>query len=278
MILIADSGSTKTHWVALNEAREVAGEQITSGINPFLLSVEEVQHLLKKEVEIPEEKISVLYFYGAGCTPEKQESMQILLKRFFQAETVEVHSDLLGAARSLCQDEKGIVGILGTGSNSCYYDGKKIAQQTSSLGFILGDEGSGSYLGKRLISDLLKSQLPREIADAFQEKYRLDQSQVLERVYRLPFPNRFLAGFAVFLRENIHYPEIRKLVSEGFQQFIQRNLLQYPDVKKLPVHLTGSIAWGFREILEEVLKEEQLSLGRIRQKPMDGLIEYHSSR
>lgn len=276
MILIADSGSTKTHWVLMNKTGEIKQEKVTSGINPFLLTEKEIREQLDREMNDFDKAVSKIYFYGAGCIGEKQKLMQNLLSDFFQIETIEVYSDLFAVAHSLCQKEEGIACILGTGSNSCYYDGKQVVQQTPSLGFILGDEGSGSYLGKRLISDWLKGQLSEKLSEAFQEKHQLTQSQVLEQVYRQPFPNRFLAGFTVFLRENIHYPEVESLIAESFRQFIRRNLLQYPKVKELPIHFTGSIAWIFQDILKDVLIEEELQLGKILRQPMEGLIEHHS--
>ena len=276
MILIADSGSTKTQWALINSTGEMDQVFGSSGINPFLMSEDEIRNLLGKEVILPKETVSKIYFYGAGCSLEMKPRVENALQAVFQTEDMEVHSDLLGAARASCGQEEGIACILGTGSNSAYYDGEKIVRQTPSLGFILGDEGSGCHLGKRLISDLLKSQLSEEISKAFHARYVTDQAQVLERVYRQAFPNRFLAQFAVFLHENIHYPEIKHLVADCFRQFIHRNLLQYPDIKILPVHFTGSIAWFFKEILQEVLKENQLHVGKIRQHPMEGLIEYHS--
>ncbi|MDL2243434.1 ATPase [Bacteroidales bacterium OttesenSCG-928-J19] len=274
MILIADSGSTKTSWALLGEQVPYS-VQITSGINPFHLDQAHIIALIKKEYPINDRVIRKICFYGAGCIPEKKYIVSEALNGCFGTEEIEIESDLLAAARALGQDEPGIISILGTGSNSCYYDGKKIVENVSPLGYILGDEGSGAVLGKRLVADLLKKQLPDALTEAFFAEYSLTPTQIMEAVYRQALPNRFLARFTPFLKKYIHEPAIRELVEDSLDSFVKRNLRQYAQVRELPLHFTGSIAWHFRENLSRVLEQHHLSLGKITQQPIEGLYEYH---
>ena len=184
---------------------------------------------------------------------------------------------MLAAARGVCGHESGIACILGTGSNSCAYDGNKIVKNVSPLGFILGDEGSGAVLGKLLVGDILKNQMPKKVIDRFFEKYNLTSAEIIDRVYRQPKPNTFLASFVPFLGENIGEPCIYNLVEESFRSFLRRNVRQYDGWDRLPIGFNGSIAKIYREPLEEALKEEGMHLGRIVQAPMEGLVEYHNA-
>lgn len=274
MILIAESGSTKTDWYLLSHSSENLLAQ-TSGINPYFLSKKQIFELLSNELPWENEIPGKIYFYGAGCTPEKQGFMRETLSQYFQTENIEVYSDLLAAARSLCQKKEGIACILGTGSNSCYYNGENIVQNVSPLGFILGDEGSGAVLGKKLLGDVLKKQLPETIVRDFHQTYGLETANILERVYRQPAPNRFLAQFAPFLHKHIQDPSIANLVNTSFREFILRNVGQYKNSDSLPIHFTGSIAFNFQENLKQILTELGFIVGTISQNPMDGLIEYH---
>ena len=276
MILIAESGSTRTTWCIVRD-NGLVETCYTSGINPFFLGAEEVWKLLETEFSLPKNDISSVSFYGAGCGfPDKQQMLFDVLSSCFGTTDVEVNSDLLAAARSLCKAGEGIACILGTGSNSCLYDGKKIVQNTPPLGFILGDEGSGSYLGKNLLSGIFKNQFPEAIRDDFFTAYpEAAVSEALENVYRKPFPNRYLAQYAKFIANHINHTDIEKMVENGFSEFLRRNVMQYPGVNHLPVHFTGSIAFFFREQLEKTLKSFGLTVGTISQEPMQGLIEYH---
>jgi N-acetylglucosamine kinase-like BadF-type ATPase len=273
MILISDSGSTKTDWCLCDSSDKQ--HFVTSGINPFFVEKEEMIAILQKELPLPVADVSEIAFYGAGCTPEKQPLVKEALSQYFETDKVEVHSDLLGAARALCQDEEGIACILGTGSNSCYYNGENIVENISPLGFILGDEGSGAVLGKKLLADVFKNQLSRPLNIEFQYTYRISVAEVINKVYHQPFPNRFLAGFTPFIADNIHFAEMQSLVEDSFSEFITRNLLQYSKTRELPIHFTGSIAWHFRDNLENVLRKHQLQIGEIVKSPVDGLVEYH---
>lgn len=261
------------------EAGKVIKEVQTKGMNPFQMTEEEMQEEIRKALlpELDVTTVESVYFYGAGCTPEKQPQVERALRQCLTISgTCEVASDMLGAARSICGHEAGIACILGTGSNSCAFDGKNITNNVSPLGFILGDEGSGAVLGRTLVGDILKHQLPQHIVNRFHEKYNLTAADIIERVYRQKLPNRFLASFAPFLKENIGEPTIEALVKDGFRRFLQRNVKQYEGWQTLPVGFNGSVAVVFREQLEAVMQEEGLHLGRIIKAPMEGLAEYHA--
>ena len=275
MILIADGGSTKTDWCVSAQGKQLQ-RVITHGINPFFLSEEEIGEKIRSSLlpELQTNKFDALYFYGAGCLPEKIPMMQNVLGKHLDVKTIEVNSDMLGAARGLSGRNPGIVCILGTGSNSCYYDGENIVNNVSPLGFILGDEGSGAVLGKLMVGDLLKNQLPAGLKEKFLQEYDLTPGMIIERVYRQPFPNRFLASLSPFLLKNIEEPAVRSLILNAFRSFLTRNVMQY-DYKKYPVYFIGSIAYHYKEILEEAVAASGMQLGEIMQNPMDGLVRYH---
>ena len=278
MQLIADSGSTKTTWCVADKGSAVA-QRLTGGMNPFFQSEEEMRRLLVEEL-LPGLKgfaITQIFFYGAGCAfPEQTEAVRRAVLSLWNGADVRVESDLVGAAHSLCGDEAGIACILGTGSNSCLYDGRSIRQQVSPLGFILGDEGSGAVLGKLLVGDCLKGQLPPEISRRFLEEYRLTPQIILDRVYRQPFPNRFLASLSPFLARHLDVPEVRRIVFGSFQSFFRRNVMAYEGYDRLPVHFTGSVAYYYRPVLAEAAASVGIRLGNVVRDPMDGLIRFHA--
>ena len=277
MILIADSGSTKTDWCLVDNG--VLVKQIfTKGTNPFFQTEDEISNEVEQNLLpfIEAAKVEAVWFYGAGCAfPEKNEIVRAAIARHLDV-PIEVGSDLLGAARGLCGRQPGIACILGTGSNSCFYDGKEIVSNVSPLGFILGDEGSGAVLGKMLVGDVLKNQLPAALKEEFLARYELTPAIILERVYKKPFPNRFLASLSPFLVEHLDVPEIHTLVLNGFKAFFDRNVKQY-DYKQYPVHLIGSLAYYYRSVLQEAAEQTGVRLGTIKQSPMEGLISYHSN-
>ena len=275
MILIADSGSTKTIWCCVENDNNNTILCNTSGINPFYLNTNEIIQLLNNEFKLHNKNISSIFFYGAGCIHEKKEVLYNALKSYFNAENIFIESDLFGAAHSLCQNKAGIACILGTGSNSCYYDGVKIVQNITPLGFILGDEGSGAFLGKKLIADILKNQLSKDLSKYFFEEHPLSTNQILDNIYRKPFPNRFLAQFTKFIAKHINHLEINMLVNTSFQEFITRNILQYENALHLPINFTGSVAYIFKANLEKVIHDNNLKMGTISQNPIEGLIRYH---
>jgi len=250
------------------------------GINPFFQKEEEIKENLKNHLShFQQLPIKEIQFYGAGCAfPEKNQIVKNALENFFSSSSplIEIQSDLLGAARALCQREAGIACIIGTGSNSCYYNGERIEHNVSPLGFILGDEGSGAVLGRQLVAECLKNQLPEQLAEKFRQKYSYAPSAILNRVYKQPFPNRFLASFTPFLAENRNEPKCRDILSAHFQLFLERNIKQYSDYSKLPIHFTGSVAYHFKEILSETAAKNGIEIGTIVKDPMERLVTYHS--
>jgi N-acetylglucosamine kinase-like BadF-type ATPase len=275
MILIADSGSTTTDWCVSSQG-ELLQRITTQGMNPYFQTEETIgqEICLSLIPELQSRRFEALYFYGAGCTPEKIPMMQAVLGKHLDAKTIEVNSDMLAAARGLSGRNPGIICILGTGSNSCFYDGEKMTNNVSPLGFILGDEGSGAVLGKLLVSDLLKNQLPAGLKEKFLQEFDLTPGMIIERVYRQPFPNRFLASLSPFLLRNIGEPDLRLLVFNSFCSFLTRNVMQY-DYRRYPVYFIGSVAYYYREILEEALLATGIRLSNIMQQPMEGLLKYH---
>lgn len=284
MILIADSGSTKVHW-CLMAANGHTAEFITDGINPLFQTSDAMRNSICNQL-LPQMAsmlwagtVSHVFFYGAGCTPEKSPFVEKAIESVFKKAKVFVASDMLGATRGLLGHEKGVACILGTGSNSCLYDGEQIIKNVPSLGFILGDEGSAATLGKRLVSDLLKNQLGDDLKEHFLSQYAINQADVIEHVYRQPFPNRWLANLARFCAENIDDPRIHDLVYDHFAQFVKRNISQYYTTEEqkqsMPVGFVGSIAFYYRPVLEQVMSDYGFRVGKILQDPIPGLVEYH---
>ncbi|HCT93797.1 MAG: ATPase [Bacteroidetes bacterium GWE2_39_28] len=277
MRLIADSGSTKVDWRAIHSDGSVQ-EITTAGINPFFQTEEQIVYELQQNL-LPDISASVneIHFYGAGVSsPEKVLVLQNCFRKVFPKARSNAYTDLLAAARALCGKKPGIAAILGTGANSCFYDGNEIVDNVPACGFILGDEGSGAVLGKKFISDYLKRQLPSDLNTLFDQKYNLNYNSIIERVYRQPFPNRYLATFSVFLHQNKTNPYVSKLLKNSFEEFFTRNVMQY-DYKKYPVNLVGSVAFHYEDIIKDVAKGLGVKIGNILQSPIDGLAEYHKS-
>ena len=281
MILIADSGSTKTDWCVVENGQPI--QQIsTKGINPFFQSEEEISNEIATSL-LPQLKTNALdavYFYGAGCGfPDKIAMVHRAITKHLQIKReVEVNTDMLAVAHGLCQHEAGIACIMGTGSNSCYYDGKQIVSNVSPLGFILGDEGSGAVLGKLLVGDILKNQMTPELKEKFLKQFGLTPADIIDHVYRKPFPNRFLASLSPFLAQNIVEPCIHALVLGSFKSFLKRNVMQYENFRNSKVHFIGSVAFYYKTILAEAAQEMNIQLGTIIKSPMEGLIKYHSGK
>jgi glucosamine kinase len=277
MILIADSGSTKTNW-ALVANGQLVSEVKTSGINPFFSNFELISEELKKDlIPLIKDLVTEVCFYGAGIiNEEKGTGIKRLLLQLLPGVTVETQSDLLAAARSTCGNHAGIACILGTGSNSCVYDGQNIIEQISPLGFILGDEGSGAVMGRKLIGDYFKNVMPVELRNKFILKYNLKKEEVQEKVYKKERPNLFLAQFTEFLSENIKDDYCYSFVRKEFETFIDRNILNYSGFKNYPVNVVGSIGFIFKDILKEVLETRSLKCGIILKDPMEGLVIFHS--
>lgn len=279
MILIADSGSTKTDWCVVENGLLV--QQIfTKGTNPFFQSEEEISNEIATALlpELKTDEFDAVYFYGAGCGfPDKIEIVHRAISKQLKVKgNVEVATDMLAAARGLCGREAGIACIMGTGSNSCYYDGENIVANVSPLGFILGDEGSGACLGKLMVGDLLKNQMTPELKEKFLKQFDLTPADIIDRVYRKPFPNRFLASLSPFLAQNINEPCVHELVLNSFKAFFKRNIMQYENYQNLKVNLIGSVAFYYKEVLAEAAEAMGIQLGTIIQSPMEGLIKYHA--
>ena len=280
MILIADRGSTKIDWCIVNNGK-VEKQVFTMGMNAIMLTEEEMRSRIADELmpEISGYSIEAVHFYGAGCiSPEVCANVaRAISANIPGAKSVNVHTDLLAAARALCGHSEGIACILGTGSNSCYYDGSEIRDNVSPLGYILGDEGSGAVLGKLLVGDVLKNQLPKDLCDKFLAEYDLDRLTIIRRVYKEPQGNRFLASVTPFLLANIERPEIHSLVLNSFKAFFVRNIQQYPGYRSLSVNFIGSIAYYYRDVLAEAAEACGCRIGTIIKSPMQGLIQYHSA-
>lgn len=289
MILVADSGSTKTTWacIDLNEGTKHELHPVTSqGINPIRDNEEVITKAIDRAREqlyqqaqtiqnapFAPDAITAIHFYGSGCIPPYSTTVKRILQRAYPRADVSVESDMLGATLALCGHNEGIACILGTGSNSCLFDGEKIISQTPALGFILGDEGSGASLGKRLVSDILKKQLPTNIQEAFILETDLTQAEIINRVYRQPQPNRFLASLTPFLERHLNENSVRELVIDEFRRFLSRNIRNY-DRPDLPIHFVGGITASFQSELEEALKREGMKMGRILSKPISGMVAY----
>lgn len=274
--LIADSGSTKTDWFLIQAGKHIDTVN-TKGMNPFFQTSEEREEEIRQHLlpHVPVDEITAVFFYGAGCIPEKTPAVAGSLQDCFpHATTIEVNSDLLAAARSLCGHSAGIACILGTGSNSCFYDGEKISYNVPALGFILGDEGSGANLGKLLVGDILKNQLGAELKEKFFKQFDTNMADIIEHVYRQPFPNRYLASLNIFLEQNKELPEIKKLLVNAFKAFIKRNVLQY-DYKRYPMNCIGTIAAIYKDEILQAAQELGIKVGTITKSPVEGLLQYH---
>ena len=277
MIIIADSGSTKTDW-RICSVNGTFHQKETVGLNPNFSTTGDF-NLALKEAFLPSEKeeITEVWFYGAGCGNEKnQQWVASNLKNCFTRAEIHVASDMLGAARALCGQQPGMAAILGTGMNTCLYDGNKIVANHFSLGYVLGDEGSGAYLGKQLITDWLKDRLPAELEANFTRRFNLTKSETIENIYRKPLPNRFLAQFAKFIYQNLKHDYCIELVVGAFRSFLREQIKTYPDYEKYTLHLTGSVAFYFGNLLRRVASDEQVNIGKIVEKPIAALAIYHT--
>lgn len=279
MLIIADSGSTKTDWFVVKN-NEITRTFKSQGINPFHQKVNEIKYTLKEEVlcMMSEEFLSSdlnIAFYGSGCTVEKIPVMRNILAEVFSLplQNIEVAGDLLGAARAVCGHESGIACILGTGANSCLYDGQEITANTPPLGYILGDEGSGAVLGKRFMNGIFKGWIPERIKDMYLKETNQTYSNIISKVYTEPLANRYLATVSKFVGEHIDEEPLRKLVKDNFSDFMKYNILPYCEVRK--IGFIGSVAYVFSDILKEVCEEYGFEVSRINQSPVAGLLDYY---
>ena len=278
-ILIADSGSTKCEWCYISNGLKQTIE--TQGASPYFLNELEIAGMMGSELlpalnkKIPTD----VFFYGTGCAAASNRAMiKRAIKKVFPAASVEVEHDLTGAARALCGRKKGVVAILGTGSNSGYYDGKKIVKNSPGLGYVLGDEGSGAYLGRIVLQYYLYKTFDIQMHGAFNKMYNLSSDEILDAVYKKPLPNRYIASFALFLAKNRGHYMIENIIEDGLWDFFSVHLTQFPASDKIPINFIGSVAFGFQDILKELCKTYGWQAGKILAKPMEGLIAYHKRK
>lgn len=275
--LIAESSTTRTEWSLIDNG-EVLAHAYTSGLNPFFMTRREISHSIRLELpaEFFKRRWGHVYFYGAGCSgPEKNKIIESSLVAQFKT-PVTVKSDLLGAARGLLVREPGLACILGTGSNSCFYDGNEITKNVPALGFILGDEGSGAALGRVFLGDALKGLAPKELTDDFFDKYKVTRAEVLDAVLNNPAATRNLRTYSFFLSEHLDNAYVHELIAREFRRFFERNVSQY-DYKNYPVNFVGSIATTYSEILLEVAHDFGATIRKILLSSMPGLVAYHTA-
>ena len=280
MILIADSGSTKTDWVLTNHLTAVKSFK-TPGFNPYFVTTEEVRSILDDvfNEQIRRDDVDAVYFYGAGCSSQpKQAVINDALKSLFPGKKTEVEHDMLAAARALFSNTPGIACILGTGSNACVYDGKEITESLFSLGYMFGDEGSGAHLGKTYIADHLKEKAPAEIMAAFLERYELSREEILTEIYKKPNPNRFLASFTHFLKERISHPYVYDLVKSSFDSFFREQVCQFTNFRQFTLGCIGSVAYHFQDVFMNVAAEHKVTVNQFMISPMEGLIKFHAAQ
>lgn len=281
MKLIVDSGSTKTDW-CFADSSDVYVLVHTDGINPVVQSYDEMLSVVQEQM-LPRAKqqsldlasLDEVYFYGAGCTPELRLTVEKALRvAVGEKPSVYVDSDLLAAARALCGTDSGIACILGTGSNSCYYDGEDIKEHTPALGYILGDEGSGAVLGRNFINGILKGTLSQKLRDEFLEEYQISQADIIDKVYHSATPNRFLASLSKFILSHIDDESLEALVVRNFENFIISNIRNYSEAKPV-INAVGSVAFLYRKQLEQAAMLQGYELGKILKSPLEGLLDYH---
>lgn len=276
--LIADSGATKCEWCLINKAEE--NTLFTTGISPYFINSQQIVELLQRELvdKWQTAEVDEIYFYGTGLG--NRNNINIIctaLKKLFPAAKVNADTDLLAAARALCGNKKGIACILGTGSNSCYYNGKKIMKNTPSLGYVLGDEGSGANLGKKVLQYYLYNTFDEDLKSRFDAMFVTTYTEVLENLYKKPFPNRYLAGFAIFLSENRGHYMVENILEDVLNDFFLNQLYKYRESRTMPINFTGSIAFGFKDILQELCNSYEFNLGQVLKNPMEGLVKYHTA-
>lgn len=273
--LIADSGFTKTDWRLLLEDGSIEQAR-TDGINPYYQTEAEILVVIEDVYAQLPVSVDEIFYYGTGCSSrENRNKIGDLLQKYYTNAKIDVNHDLLAAARSLCGEEPGIACILGTGTNSCYYDGQKITQNIPSLGWAIADEGGGTYLGKTLVTDNYRNDMPEDLQKIFKATFGLTKEQFLVHVYQEPMPGRFLAGFAKFISQHINHPYLYQLVANGFDVFIKKNVLKYESHQEVPVHFTGSVAYYFGSILRQVAEKHNLHVKHITEHPIAGLTLFH---
>lgn len=276
-ILIADSGATKCEW-CLVESNKKSRIYFTQGISPYFLNAPQIESLIRTELlpQLKKQPVTAIFYYGTGCVSVANARMvKKAIGKVFKEVPISVTHDLMAAARSLCGTNKGIACILGTGSNSCYFDGNKMLKNSPGLGYILGDEGSGAYLGKKVLQYYLYDTFDEDLRYKFELKYKTSMVEILENVYKKPLPNRYLATFTLFLAENRGHYMVENIIEDGLNDFFFTHLCKYGESWKYPISFVGGVAWGFQDIVENLCASYEFELGQILKNPMEGLIEYH---
>ncbi|MFP4024439.1 MAG: N-acetylglucosamine kinase [Thiohalospira sp.] len=277
MFIVTDSGSTKTNWTIINKDIIIHSFK-TNGLNPYFVNSESItKELIHNFPEsIDQNHIQEVYFYGAGCS--SQQTKQIILNgcnKFFNRAKITIESDLLGAARALFFNQKGIIAIMGTGSSTGIYNGKKITHQINSLGFAMGDEGSGAHLGKMLLIDYLHHNLPIDLKNLFENKFTIRKDDIIYSIYKKPSPSKFLASFAAFIVENKNHPYIKNLIQKSLQELFEKYICKYPDYKKYPIGIVGSVGYHLKPALEQTAQMYGIKIAQILKNPMKKMIDYH---
>lgn len=276
MVIIADSGGSKIDWRLLKKDGSI-GQANSSGFNPYYQPLEHLTQIVS-ETLLPKvsEETSKIFYYGTGVSSEKNvQSIQSVFAKHFPKASIEVGWDLLAAARALCGREPGIACILGTGSNSCLYDGEKIIGNVANLGWILADEGSGTYMGKRLVFDYFRNEMPESMARQFHARFPWSREEVLEKVYQLEKPGAFLASFARFIFQHLKEPYCYQLAYNSLSAFFENNVMKYENYKDLKVHFTGSIGFYFSDVLRQVANDKGITVKNVLEGPIAGLTLYH---
>lgn len=274
-ILIADSGFTKTDWRIIDEGGQI-NQARTAGINPYYQTEDEMQKVIQNLYFQLPDKVDEIYYYGTGCSSgTNRKKIADILQHYYTTAIIDVNHDLLAAARSLCGAEPGIACIIGTGTNSCLYDGMKITANVPSLGWAVADEGGGTYLGKVLVTDYYRKDMPKHLRELFKSTFELTKDGFLSKMYQEPMPGRFLASFAKFIGANISDPYMHQLVRNGFETFIIKNIKKYEGHESLPIHFTGSVAFHFSTILRNVAAYHGLYVKHISEHPIAGLTLFH---
>ncbi|MDT4822358.1 hypothetical protein FQZ97_555560 [compost metagenome] len=275
MILVADSGSTKTDWMTIGSSEPLLFH--TQGINPYFVNAQDIFKILSKNKGLAALTASIteVYFFGSGCSsPDKHEVVSNGLSSFFSKAYVSVDNDLIGSAYATCGHKEGLTCILGTGSNVAYYDGVNVHPGKHGLGYILGDEGSGTYFGKKMLLAYLYETMPAELSELFYEAYEVNKDIVIDQIYQKPFPNVYLATFSRFMIAHQSHPFIRQILKDGFQEFIDSNIKSYKEHRNLTCNFVGSIAFYYQEVLREICAKNHIQVGKILQKPIEGIFEY----
>lgn len=274
--LIADSGSTKCEWCLINNGKKKT--ILTQGISPYFLDTNQIIELLQKELlpKLKNVEIANIYFYGTGLSNVNNvKIVNTALKKLFKGAKIEINHDLLAAARALCGNKKGIACILGTGSNSCFFNGKKIVKNSPGLGYVLGDEGSGAYLGKKVLQYYLYQTFDEDLLSRFEKQFNTNKTEILDAVYKKPLANRYLATFNNFLVENRGHYMVENIIEDALNDFFFTHLPKYTESWTLPINFVGSVAHGYKDVLKELCNVYELELGIILKKPMEGLINFH---